>query len=107
MELDYDKVLKEEEITITVGEFKYVVLPPTVGQLIDYDQTVEKLKDADGWENIANVYREAIRVVYSTVPVDVLSGLPVAGLKAMLADIQLLVTGGRKAVEEKADSKKK
>lgn len=99
MQINYDQVLKEEELEILIAEKTYTVLPPTMEQMLDYDRLIAETGKAKGAEKAAGVFRKAILSVYSSVPEEVLATLPLLVLRRMSQDITLYITGGKSAVE--------
>lgn len=99
MEINYDQVLKEEELEVVIGGETYQVTPPTIEQMLDYDRLIAETGKTKGADKAATVFRKAILAIYKNVPEEVLSALPLLVLRRMSQDITVYITGGKAAVE--------
>lgn len=98
-DINYDEVLQEEAITITLKGQEYIIQPPTVKQLIAYDKEVKALGEVKSdWDKVSEQMKKIIMTIYTSVPLEALD-YPHAVLKKMMSDVSGLITTGKGGVE--------
>lgn len=90
-DINYDKVLKGNVITITLKGKKYEIQEPSMGRILDFQRESEKIKELGDVVEAAKQIKRIIRTIYTDIPEEDLDDYSPKTLYRILADVTKFV----------------
>jgi hypothetical protein len=90
-DIDYDKVLKSNVITITLKGKRYTVSEPSLERILAFQRESEKINEVKDVAEAAMQIKRVIRTVYTDIPEKALDDYSPKILYRILADVTSIV----------------